>query len=92
MSHPEQLPAVMNAAAAQPLLDLLKERLADNEPLILDGSAVSQLGQACLQVLLGARAAAGSRELAFSINNPSEALSAMVDVAGCGDLLLRSEA
>ena len=92
MSHPEQLPAVMNAAAAQPLLDLLKERLADNEPIILDGSAVSQLGQACLQVLLGARAAAGSRELAFSINNPSEVLSAMVDVAGCGDLLLRSEA
>ena len=92
MSNPEQLPAVLNAAAAKPLLDLLKERLADNEPIVLDGSAVSQLGQACLQVLLGARAAADSRELAFTINNPSEALSMMVDVAGCSDLLLAGEA
>jgi len=92
MPNPEQLPAVLNAAAAQPLLNLLKERLADNEPLILDGSAVSQLGQACLQVLLGARAAAGGRELAFTITNPSEALSMMADVAGCSDLLLAGEA
>jgi len=92
MANPEQLPAVLNSAAAQPLLDLLKERLADNEPIILDGSAVSQLGQACLQVLLGARAAAGSRELTFIINNPSEALSMMADMAGCGELLFAGEA
>jgi len=92
MSNPEQLPALLNSAAAKPLLDLLKERLADNEPLILDGSAVSQLGQACLQVLLGARAAAASRELAFTINNPSEALSTMAAMAGCSELLLAGEA
>ena len=92
MPNPEQLPATLNAAAAQPLLDLLKERLADNEPIILDGSAVLQLGQACLQVLLGARAAASNREVAFTINNPSEALSMMVDMAGCGELLVAGEA
>jgi chemotaxis protein CheX len=92
MPNPEQLPAALNAAAAQPLLDLLKERLADNEPIILDGSAVLQLGQACLQVLLGARAAAGSREIAFTINNPSEALSTMANMAGCGELLVAGEA
>ena len=92
MSNPEQLPALLNSAAAQPLVDLLKERLADNEPIILDGSAVSQLGQACLQVLLGARAAAASRKLSFTIHNPSEALSMMADMAGCGDLLAAGEA
>ena len=92
MSNPEQLPALLNSAAAQPLLDLLKERLADNEPIILDGSAVSQLGQACLQVLLGARATAATRKLSFTIHNPSEALSAMADMAGCGDLLAAGEA
>ena len=92
MPNPELQPAVLNAAAAQPLLDLFKERLADNEPLVLDGSAVSQLGQACLQVLLAARAAAGSREIAFMITNPSEALSTMAEMAGCSELLAGAEA
>jgi len=92
MSNPEQLPAVLNSAAAQPLVDLLKERLADNEPIALDGSAVSQLGQACLQVLLSVRAAAASRHLAFAINNPSDTLSMMTEMSGCSDLLQSAEA
>jgi chemotaxis protein CheX len=92
MSNPEQLPAVLNSAAAKPLVDLLKERLADNEPIILDGSVVSQLGQACLQVLLSARATAAGRELAFAIHNPSEALSMMAEMSGCSGLLLSAEA
>ena len=92
MSNPEQLPAVLNSAAAQPLVDLLKERLADNEPIALDGSAVSQLGQACLQVLLSVRAAAASRQLAFAINNPSDTLSMMTEMSGCSDLLQSAEA
>ena len=92
MSNPEQLPAVLNSAAAQPLADLLKERLADNEPIILDGSAVSQLGQACLQVLLSARATAAARKLAFAINNPSDTLSTMTEMSGCSELLQSAEA
>jgi chemotaxis protein CheX len=92
MANPEQLPPLLNSAAAQPLVELIKERLAANEPIILDGSAVSQLGQACLQVLLSARAAAASRELSFTIDNPSEALSMMADMAGCNDLLAAGEA
>ena len=83
---------MLNSAAAQPLVDLLKERLADNEPITLDGSAVSQLGQACLQVLLSARAAAASRELAIAINNPIEALSTMAEMSGCSALLQSAEA
>jgi len=92
MSNPEQLPAALNSAAAQPLADLLKERLADNEPIILDGSAVSQLGQACLQVLLSARATAAARKLAFAINNPSDTLSTMTEMSGCSELLQSAEA
>ena len=92
MPNPEQLPAVLNSAAAQPLADLLKERLADSEPVLLDGSAVSQLGQACLQVLLSARATAAGRELAFALNNPSETLSMMAGMSGCLDLLQSAEA
>lgn len=87
MSNPDMLPAALNSAAAQPLVELMRERLADNEPIILDGSAVAQLGQACLQVLLGARTAAASRQIAFTIHNPSETLSMMAEMAGCGDLL-----
>ena len=92
MSNPEQLPAALNSAAAQLLADLLKERLADNEPIILDGSAVSQLGQACLQVLLSARATAAARKLAFAINNPSDTLSTMTEMSGCSELLQSAEA
>jgi len=91
MPRIEQLPAVLDTAAARPLADMLRERLTESEPLLLDGAAVTQLGQACLQILLGAQKAAKVREIALSVGNPSEAMIAMATLAGCADLVAAAE-
>lgn len=92
MVKTEQLPAVLDTAAAQPLADILRERLTEGEPLHLDGSAVSQLGQACLQVLLSAREAAARRKLDFAVHDASEAMAAMATLAGAATLFANPEA
>ena len=91
MSRIELLPAVLDTAAAKPLADMLHERLTENEPLQLDGAAVTQIGQACLQVLLSARQAAAARNITLSIREPSEAMTMMVTLAGCADLVGKAE-
>jgi chemotaxis protein CheX len=91
MPRIEQLPAVLDTAAARPLADMLRERLTESEPLLLDGAAVAQLGQACLQVLLGARQAAAAREIALSVHNPSDAMITMATLSGCADLVAQAE-
>jgi len=91
MSRIEQLPAVIDTAAARPLADMLHERLTENEPLQLDGAAVTQIGQACLQVLLSARQAAAARNITLSIREPSEAMTTMVTLVGCADLVGKAE-
>ena len=91
MSRIELLPAVLDTAAAKPLADMLHERLTENEPLQLDGAAVTQIGQACLQVLLSARQAAVARNITLSIREPSEAMTMMVTLAGCADLVGKAE-
>ena len=91
MSRIELLPAVLDTAAAKPLADMLHERLTENEPLQLDGTAVTQIGQACLQVLLSARHAAAARNITLSIREPSEAMTMMVTLAGCADLVGKAE-
>lgn len=89
MSRTEQLAAVLDTAAAQPLAEMLRERLTESEPLLLDGSAVSQVGQACLQVILGAQSAAAARGIALTISKPSDAMSNMITLVGCADLLAK---
>jgi chemotaxis protein CheX len=91
MSRIEQLPAVLDTAAAKPLADMLHERLTENEPLQLDGAAVTQLGQACLQVLLSARQAAAARNITLSVREPSEAMTLMASLVGCADLVAQAE-
>jgi len=81
-----QLPASLDTAAATPLLDAVREQLAGAGDLHLDGSGVTELGQACLQVLLSARSAATKAGANFTLAQPSEAMSAMLKVAGCEDL------
>jgi len=91
MSRIELLPAVLDTAAARPLAEMLHERLTENEPLQLDGAAVTQIGQACLQVLLSARQAAAARNITLSVREPSEAMTLMVTLAGCGELVAKAE-
>jgi len=91
MTRTELLPAVLDTAAAAPLADMVRDRLAENEPLHLDGSSVVQLGQACLQVLLSARDAATRRNLTFAVCDPSDALKTMATLAGGEALFANSE-
>jgi chemotaxis protein CheX len=91
MSRTEQLAAGLDTAAAQPLAEMLRERLTENEPILLDGSAVDQIGQACLQVLLGAQESAAARGIVLTISKPSDAMRNMVTLVGCSDLLAKED-
>ncbi|KQN37412.1 hypothetical protein ASG37_10165 [Sphingomonas sp. Leaf407] len=84
---PLPLSAVLDTAAAPALRDLLVERLSAGEPLLLDGSGVERIGQACLQVLIAAETAARAAGVAFAIDAPSPALADMTALAGLSPLL-----
>ncbi len=79
MPHP--LPATLDTTAAGPLRHALLARIERGEPLHLDGSEVTRIGQACLQVLASARATAAARGLAFRLDPRSDALGRMVTLA-----------
>ena len=79
MSDPIMMPARLDTAAAGALKDDLWTRLAADSAVLLDGRGVEQVGQACLQVLVSARATALGRDLDFRIVDASPTL-----VDGCG--------
>ncbi|AXJ95029.1 MULTISPECIES: STAS domain-containing protein [unclassified Sphingomonas] len=78
-AHP--LPATLDTSAASPLRHQLIASLDRGEAIRLDGSDVTRVGQACLQVLAAARAAAVARGLGFAIDDPSDALARMIALA-----------
>lgn len=82
------LPASLDTVAASRLRDALRTHLGSAGDVRLDGSAVVKLGQACLQVLLAARSSAIAAGKGFTVDKPSEALTAMLRMVG-GELLLR---
>ncbi|QJU58858.1 STAS domain-containing protein [Sphingomonas sp. AP4-R1] len=86
MSPTQQLPPILDTAAAGPLAIFLRARLEEEGALILDASTVSQLGQACLQVLLSARRDALARGRSFTIVDPSEPFRALATMVGAGQL------
>ena len=92
MSTVEQLPALLDTAAAAPLAERLQAQLDHGAPLLLDGAAVGMVGQACLQVLLSARMSAAARNLGFVIQAPSDAMTNMMTIVGATDLLKTVEA
>lgn len=82
-----QIPAALDTGAAEPLRAELLARLDRNEPLMLDGAEVSRAGLACMQVLASAREEAGRRGVAYSLDNASEGLRQMADLARLGFVL-----
>ncbi|WP_066713788.1 MULTISPECIES: STAS domain-containing protein [Sphingomonas] len=64
----------LDTGAAGPLRQSLKKLVEERAPLAIDGSAVEQIGQACLQVLYAARASAAEQGLSYQLTNPSEPL------------------
>lgn len=75
------LPPSLDTAAAMPLRLELLARLDAGQPLELDGSGVTRVGQACLQILVGAHIAALAQGVAFRITNASATLRDMASLA-----------
>ncbi len=71
----------LDGSAAVALQQALRDRLDSRQPLLLDGSTVARVGQACLQVLVAARQAAEAEGLRFAIAEPSETLCDMAGLA-----------
>ena len=77
----------LDTAAAAPLRQELLARLELRQPMLMDGAGVVRVGQACLQVLASARAAAAKHSVPFAVTNPSHALSEMAALAGLATVL-----
>ncbi|MBB4154346.1 chemotaxis protein CheX [Sphingomonas jinjuensis] len=82
-----QLGASLDTAAATKLRHDLLARLDTRQPLTIDGAEVVRVGQACLQLLASARAAAEAQQLTFAIVDPSQPLVDMATLAGLGAIL-----
>jgi chemotaxis protein CheX len=86
--HPAfPLPATLDTSAATPLRHALLAGIERGEPLRLNGAEVVRVGQACLQVLASGRATASDRGLGFRIDDPSDALTRMIQLARLDVLL-----
>lgn len=80
------LASVLDTTAAAPLRQALLDLIASGDAIVLDGSQVNQVGQACLQVLASAQAMAASIRADFELQNPSEPLASMIALAGLDSL------
>jgi len=81
------LAPVLDTNAAPPLRQALLDLIAAGDTISLDGAQVAQVGQACLQVLASAQATALAAAIDFELRHPSDALSAMISLAGLDDLV-----
>lgn len=71
----------LDTAAAGPLRLALMKLIDEAQPLAIDGSEVDQIGQAGLQVLVAARAAAAANGVPYAMSRPSRALVEAVGLA-----------
>lgn len=81
------LAPVLDTSAATSLRQTLLDLIAAGDAIALDGSQVAQIGQACLQVLASTQAMATSIRTDFELQNPSEALTSMIALAGLNSLV-----
>jgi len=81
------LPSVLDTPAASVLHSTFCDAIGRDESLLINGSAVERVGQACLQVLTAAALQARQSGLAFRIDEPSPQLAEMANLAGLDFLL-----
>jgi two-component system chemotaxis response regulator CheY len=72
------LPTALDQAAAEPFLELMRQRVSGDAPLVLDASEVETLTLPCTQIILAALRAGDS----IKIKNPSAALVAAFEDFG----------
>jgi anti-anti-sigma regulatory factor len=82
-----QLAAELDVTAADALLGELQRRVAQRDPILMDGSAVERISTACMQVLAAAAIAAQASGLPFDTIAPSAVLRDAILDLGLGHLL-----
>jgi anti-anti-sigma regulatory factor len=82
-----KLPAVIDRRAVPGLAVEISDTLAKGSHLQLDGSAVRQMGQIGLQLLLSAFKTAHGRDARIVISQPSAAILNAAKLSGTLDLL-----
>jgi len=81
------LPATMDKGALPELAREMAQLFDKGEPLLIDGSKVSRVGLAGLQLLLSGALTANDRALEFKIANASEELAGAATLSGLGTML-----
>lgn len=81
------LPAVLDTPAAAPLRQTLRDAIGNGQPIHIDASGVERIGQACLQVLAAAEAAAEDAAQDFRIVGASPVFADMATLAALDTLL-----
>jgi ABC-type transporter Mla MlaB component len=81
-----QIPADLGIEAAEPLLVDLRSKLKGKSTLKLDGSQVSRLHAASLQVLAAVVLQRRGNGLTTEIENPSDELKAAARISGLGQV------
>ena len=80
------LPSVCDRAAAETVYAELADALS-SQPIEVDASQVTKIGQAALQVLVSAAKSEGG----IKLNAPSKVLSATIEQFGLAPTLLKDE-
>ena len=81
------LPATMDKASLAPLARDMAALCDKGEALVVDGSKVSRVGLAGLQLLVSAAREAQDHAVAFTLADPSDELAGAVALSGLGAML-----
>lgn len=81
------LASILDTAAAGTLRAEVRKAVDRGQPIVIDASAVDRAGQACLQVLVAAEAAAAVAGVPFRLQAPSDAFTDMATLAGLHPLV-----
>ena len=81
------LPATMDKGALPELAREMAQLCDKGEPLLIDGSKVSRVGLAGLQLLVSGVLAANDRSIEFKLTNASEELVGAATLSGLSTML-----
>ena len=81
------LPGTMDKGALPEVAREMAHLCDKGEPLMIDGSKVSRIGLAGLQLLVSAALAANDRSIEFKLTSVSEELAGAATLSGLGVML-----
>ena len=81
------LPATMDKGALPEIAREMAQLCDKGQPLLIDGSKVSRIGLAGLQLLVSGALAANDRSVEFKVTQASEELAGAATLSGLGAML-----